>query len=47
MKPDVLTITALVFVIGVLVSSMGITDGLDSSKRDVPPPALHQGIAIR
>ncbi|MGH1487106.1 MAG: hypothetical protein ACRBCI_12905 [Cellvibrionaceae bacterium] len=46
MKPDVLTITALVFVIGVLVSSMGITDGLDS-KRDVPPPALHQGIAIR
>ncbi len=46
MKPDVLTITALVFVIGVLISSMGITDGLDS-KSDVPPPALHQGIATR
>ncbi len=46
MKPDVLTITALVFVIGVLVSSMGITEGT-ASKRDVPPPALHQGVVIR
>ena len=46
MKPDVLTITAIVFVVGVLISSTGITDGL-TEKRDVPPPALHQGIAIR
>jgi len=46
MKPDVLTITAIVFVIGVLASSMGTTKGL-KEKRDVPPPALHQGIAVR
>ena len=43
MKPDVLTITAVVFVIGVLVSSIEITNGFDT-KRDVPPPALHLGI---
>ncbi|MFT6387531.1 MAG: hypothetical protein ACJAUP_000902 [Cellvibrionaceae bacterium] len=46
MKPDVLTITAIVFVIGVFVSSIGITDGL-TEKRDVPPSALHIGIAVR
>lgn len=46
MKPDVLTITAIVFVIGVLASSIGISDGL-TDKRDVPPPALHQGIAVK
>ena len=46
MRFDVLTITAVVFVLGVVISSMGITDGLDS-KHDVPPPALHQGIALR
>lgn len=47
MKPDVLTITAIVFVIGVLISSMGITDGLDDKREVTPPPALHQGIAVR
>jgi len=46
MKPDVLTITAIVFVIGVLARSMGITEGMKDA-RDVPPPALHQGIAVR
>jgi hypothetical protein len=46
MKPDVLTLTAIVFVVGVLISSMGITEGLDK-KRDVPPPALQQGIALK
>ncbi|MEO0443410.1 MAG: hypothetical protein AAFZ92_06670 [Pseudomonadota bacterium] len=46
MKPDVLTITALVFVIGVLISSMGISDGA-RDKREVPPPALQQGISLK
>ena len=45
MKPDVLTITAIVFIFGVLVSSMGLTEGT-SPKRDVPPPALHQGVVV-
>ena len=43
MKLDVLTITAIVFVFGVLVSSMGVTEGA-ASKRNEVPPALHQGI---
>lgn len=47
MKPDVLTVTALVFVIGVLISSMGITEGLNSNNSDVPPPALQQGVTAR
>jgi len=46
MKPDVLTLTALVFVIGVLISSIGTIDVFPGEK-DAPPPALHQGITIR
>ena len=46
MKPDVLTITAIVFVVGVLLSSTGITDGF-SKKEITPPPALQQGISLR
>ena len=45
MKPNILTITALVFAIGVLISSLGITEGLDK-KREAPPPALHQAISV-
>ena len=45
MKPDVLTITTLVFVVGVLISSLGITEGL-GDEPDVPPPALHLGIIV-
>lgn len=46
MKPDVFTVTALVFVVGVLISSTGITGKLDA-QRDVPPPAIHQGLVLR
>ncbi len=47
MKPDVLTITALVFVVGVLISSLGITDDLSNPEDVAPPSALQQGIAGR
>ncbi len=47
MKPDVLTITALIFVIGVLVSSLGITDDINSESDSAPLSALQQGIAQR
>jgi len=46
MKPDVLTITAIVFVVGVLLSSTGITDSL-GKKNITPPPALQQGVTVR
>lgn len=47
MKPDVLTITALVFVIGVVVSSLGITDDISNEQESTPISALQQGIAQR
>jgi hypothetical protein len=46
MKPDVLTITAIVFVAGVLISSLGITEDLQENNT-APPSALQQGVAIR
>ncbi len=46
MKPDVLTITAIVFVVGVLISNLGITE--DLQENDIAPPsALQQGITVR
>lgn len=47
MKPDVLTITAFIFVVGVLISSLGITEDINNGDRHVPPSALQQGIADR
>lgn len=44
MKPDVLTITAIIFVVGVLISSLGITEDLSKESRVIPPSALQQGI---
>lgn len=46
MKPDVLTITAIVFVAGVLISSLGITEDLQEDSI-TPPSALQQGITVR
>lgn len=47
MKPDVLTITAIVFVVGVLISSFGATDGLSGdAKTGEIPPVLQQGIVL-
>lgn len=48
MKPDVLTITAIVFVVGVLISSFGITEDLTISKASPAPTAeLQQAITSR
>jgi len=47
MKPDVLTITAIVFAAGVLISSLGITENLDGHGKAPPPTALQQGITTR
>jgi len=47
MKPDVLTITAIVFVAGVLISSLGITEDLDSKQESAPPSALQLGVVAK
>ena len=45
MKTDVMTIAALVFVVGLLASSLGGTDLFGSEPE--PPAALQQGVTLR
>lgn len=45
MKTDVLTFAALVFVVGLLVSSV-ISSGIFDSAEQEPPAELQQGVAI-
>ncbi|MFT5116716.1 MAG: hypothetical protein ACI9NY_000238 [Kiritimatiellia bacterium] len=47
MKPDILTLTTFVFIVGVLISSLGITDDTNNVNNIAPPSALQQGIAER
>jgi len=42
MKTDVLTFAAIIFVVGLLASGLGLTDGIEEA--DVPS-ALLQGVA--
>ena len=46
MKPDVLTITTLIFITGVLMSSFNVTSHVSQSNDVSPPPALHQGVTF-
>ena len=42
MKTDVLTFAAIIFVVGLLASGLGLTDGIEESDS---PSALMQGVA--
>lgn len=44
MKPDILTILALIFGLGMAASSLGLTDSLSSNDQREPVSALHQGV---
>ncbi len=44
MKADVLTLAVVIFVVGILVSSFGLTEVFEAEK-DTPPAALQQGVA--
>jgi hypothetical protein len=46
MKNDVLTIAIVVFFIGVLVSSVGLSGVFESEEPEVPT-ALQQGVTLR
>ncbi len=46
MKNDVLTIAIVVFFIGVLASSVGLSDVFADDEAEVPP-ALQQGVTLR
>lgn len=45
MKSDVLTLAAVVFVVGLVVSGFGIMDVFESEVA-VPPAALQQGVVV-
>lgn len=45
MKTDVLTLAALVFIVGLLASSFGVTDVFKGDQS--PVGALQQGVATR
>lgn len=46
MKADVLTLAVVIFVIGILVSGLGLTEVFKGEKK-TPPTALQQGIATK
>lgn len=46
MKNDILTIAIIVFVVGVLASSVGLSDVFGADEQQVPT-ALHQGVTLR
>lgn len=45
MKADILTLAAIVFVVGMLASGLGITEVFDSEVA-APPAALQQGVVM-
>ncbi len=45
MKTDVLTVAAIVFVIGMLASTLGITEVFENEVSE-PKAPLHQGIVV-
>lgn len=45
MKSDVLTLAAIVFVLGMVVSGLGITD-VFKPEMSAPPAALQQGVVV-
>lgn len=45
MKSDVLTLAAVVFVVGMIASGFGVTDVFES-KAVAPPAALQQGVVV-
>ena len=46
MKPDILTLTGIIFITSVFVSGMGITENIDERSENKPPPPLHQGVVF-
>lgn len=45
MKSDTLTVAAVVFVLGMLASGLGLTEMFDT-QIDAPPAELQQGVVV-
>ncbi|TVZ37517.1 hypothetical protein P886_1858 [Alteromonadaceae bacterium 2753L.S.0a.02] len=46
MKTDVLTLAAVIFVVGLIASGLGVFGGSEAEAEDLPPAELHQGIVV-
>ncbi len=46
MKTDVLTLAAIIFVVGLLATGLGIFDKNDAHAMDAPAAELHQGVVV-
>lgn len=47
MKTDVLTLAAIIFVVGLLVTGLGISDSNEAPAMDAPIADLHQGVVVK
>ncbi|WP_162926262.1 hypothetical protein [Teredinibacter purpureus] len=47
MKTDVLTLAAIIFVVGLLATGLSATDNTDSAALDAPAAELHQGVVVK
>lgn len=47
MKTDVLTLAAVVFIAGLLLSSISVSDIFDSNNEDQPAPVQQGSVATR
>ena len=44
MKLDILTLTGIIFIAGVFVSSIGVSENKESHSQSTAPTPLHQGV---
>lgn len=47
MKTDVLTLAAIIFVVGLLVTGLGVSENNEAPATDAPAAGLHQGVVVK
>ena len=46
MKTDVLTLAAIIFVVGLVATGLGLFDKNDAHAMEAPAAELHQGVVV-
>jgi len=46
MKTDALTLAAIIFVVGIVATGLGMLDSGDAQAKEAPTAELHQGIVV-
>lgn len=47
MKTDVLTLAAIIFVVGLLATGLGFSDSDEATAEEAPAAELHQGVIVK